>query len=60
MRDSRQEVACNPISGLCLAVAFTLACAAIALGQNAQPIHSSHSWEYAVTGEANGPAAQDN
>ena len=56
MRDSRKEVACNSISGLCLVLVFTMAWAAIALGQHAQPIHSSHSWEYAVNGP---PASGD-
>jgi hypothetical protein len=49
MRDSPHEADCKAISGLCLSLIFTMACAAIALGQNAQPIHASHNWEYAVT-----------
>jgi hypothetical protein len=58
MRDSRHEAVCKAIPGLCLSLVFTLVCTAIALGQNARPIHASHNWEYAVTAAANGPTAQ--
>lgn len=60
MRDSRHEAICKAIPGLCVSLVFTLACTAIALGQSAQPIHSSHSWEYAMTVEVDGPTAQGN
>ncbi len=52
MRDPRHEALCKAISGLCLTLVFTVACAAFALGQNATPIHTSHNWEYAVTAGA--------
>lgn len=58
MCDSRKEMVCKSISGLCLALVLTLACTAIALGQNARPIHTSHNWEYAVTVEVSGPAVR--